>query len=61
MRYLVGYRIFHQKKPCLTLFRMDFLGAVQGWGGGGGGQKVPLSKICHAYVAMKKLGAIVPY
>ena len=41
----------------LTLFRIDFLGAARRWGG----QKDPLSKICHTYPTMMKLGAVIPY
>ena len=34
---------------------MSVFGAAQGWGGGGGGQKGPLPKICHIYPTMMKL------
>ena len=40
----------------LTLFRMGFFGAVQGWGA-----KCPLSKICDTYPTIMKLGTIIPY
>ena len=29
--------------------------------GGGGGKKPPLSKICHTYPTMIKLGTVIPY
>ena len=29
--------------------------------GGGGGKRYPLSKICHTYPTMMKLGNIIPY
>ena len=29
--------------------------------GGGEGQKAPLSKICHTYPTLMKLGAVIPY
>ena len=34
-----------------------------GWGKGGegGGQKGPISKICHTYSTMIKLGTVIPY
>ena len=45
----------------LTLFRMGFFRAGNGWeGGGGGGKKAPLPKICHTYPAIMKLGTVVP-
>ena len=43
---------------CLTLFRMGFFGATQGWGSA---KKAPLSKICHSYPTMMKLGIVIPY
>ena len=39
---------------------MDIFGAAHGWGEGGG-QKVPLPKICHTYPAMMKLRTVIPY
>ena len=42
----------------LTLFRIVFFGAAHGRLGV---QKCPLSKICHIYPTLIKLGAIVPY
>ena len=30
-------------------------------GGGGGGKKVSLSKICHTYLTLMKLGTVIPY
>ena len=48
-------------KVTLTLLRMDFLGAAQGWGEGGC-KKAPLvSKICHAYPTLMKLGTVILY
>ena len=42
----------------LTLFRMGRFGAAHGWGGGGlGYKKLPLSKICHTYPTLMKLGS----
>ena len=32
-----------------------------GAGGGRGGKKVSLSKICHTYPALMKLGTVIPY
>ena len=43
----------------LALFSMGFFGAAHGEGGGG--KKAPLSKICHTYLTMMKLGAVIPY
>ena len=47
----------------LTLFRIDLFGATHGWGGGGlgGGAKgpSPLSKICHTYPTIMKLGTLI--
>ena len=40
---------------------MDFFGATHGWGGGGGGKKVPVPKICHTYPTMMKLGTVISY
>ena len=42
----------------LTLFRMGLLGAAHGWVGS---KKSPLTKICHTYPTMMKLGTIIPY
>ena len=42
----------------LTLFRMGFFGAAHGWEEG---KKDPLTKICHTYPTMMKLGTVVPY
>ena len=30
-------------------------------GGGWGGQNVSLSKICHTYLTLMKLGTVIPY
>ena len=45
----------------LILFRMGLFGAAQGWQGGEERQKVPLTKICHTYATLMKLGALIPY
>ena len=37
---------------------MGLLGPAHGWGGG---NKAPLSKICHTYPTLMKLGTITPY
>ena len=42
----------------LTLFRMGFFGAADGWGGG---KKAPLPKICHTYPTMMKIVIVIPY
>ena len=34
---------------------------THGWGGGRGGKKAPLPKICHIYCTMMKLGTVIPY
>ena len=44
----------------LTLFRTGFFEASHGLGGGGGGAK-SLTKICHTYPTMMKLGTVIPY
>ena len=36
---------------------MGFFEAAHEWGKGGGGQKVPLHKICHTYPTMMELGS----
>ena len=36
---------------------MDLFGATYGCGG----KKAPVSKICHTYPAMMKLGTVIPY
>ena len=46
---------------CLTLFRMGLLRAAHRWAGGGRGKKAPLSKICHTYPTIMKLGTVIPY
>ena len=48
-------------KQTLTLFRMGFFGTAHGLGGGEGGKKTPLIKICHTYPAMLKRGTGIPY
>ena len=45
----------------LTLFRMGFFGNAHRWGGGGGGKKHPLSKICHTYPTLMKLDTVISY
>ena len=46
----------------LTSFRMGPFRAAQRWAGGcGGGQNVPLPKICHIYPTMMKLDTLIPY
>ena len=47
-----------QSDKVLTLFRMGFFGAAQGWGRPKG---TPLSKICHTYPRRMKLGTVIPY
>ena len=42
----------------LTLFKMGFFGAAQGWGEG---RNTRFSKICHTYPAMMKLSTVIPY
>ena len=37
---------------------MGLLGPAHGWGEG---KKAPLSKICHTYPTLMKLGTIAPY
>ena len=36
---------------------MDFFGAAHGWGG----ERPPLSKICHTYPTLMKIGTVKPY
>ena len=43
----------------LNLFRMDFFGAAQAWGGTK--KPLPLPTICHTYPAMMKLGTVIPH
>ena len=40
---------------------MDFFGAAHGWEGGWEAFWPPLSKICHTYPTMMKLGTVIPY
>ena len=45
---------------------MGLFGAAHGWGGGGGGRAKkpvppPVSKICHTYPTIMKLGTVIPY
>ena len=43
---------------------MGFFVAAQGYGGGGGGlggERLPLPKICPTYPTMMKLGTVIPY
>ena len=51
-------KLIRVKFLTLTLFRMGLLGPAHGWGGG---KKAPLSKICHTYPTLMKLGTIAPY
>ena len=37
---------------------MGLFGAAHGWGEG---KKAPLPKTCHTYLAMIKLGTVIPY
>ena len=37
---------------------MGLFGAAHGWGEG---KKAPLPKTCHIYLAMIKLGTVIPY
>ena len=47
-------------KVTLTLLRMDFFGAAQGWGEGGCKKAPPpVSKICHTYPTLMKLGTVI--
>ena len=43
----------------LTLFRMGFFGAAHGWTGDD--LFGPLSKICHTFPIIMKLGTVIPY
>ena len=46
----------------LTLFRMGIFGAAHGCGVGGGEvERFSLPKICHRYLTMMKIGAVIPY
>ena len=47
---------FKSNSP-LTLFRMGLFGAAHGWGV----KRLPLSKICHTYPKIMKLGTVIPY
>ena len=38
-----------------------FRGCSRMGGGGGGDKKAPLTKICHRYPTMTKLGTVIPY
>ena len=40
---------------------MNLLGMDTAAGGRGGRQKGPVPKICHTYLAMMKLGRVIPY
>ena len=44
----------------LTLFGMVFFGAAHGWEGVLQKGTPPLSKICHTYSTMMKLGTVIP-
>ena len=57
-KYFIAHLYNGNKVKPLTLFRMGFLGAAHGWGGGEG-KKAPLPKICHTHTMMK-LGTIIP-
>ena len=46
----------NMRKPVLTLFRMGFFGAAQGWWRG-----EPLPKISEIYPTMMKLGTVISY
>ena len=37
---------------------MGFFEAAHGWGGA---KKASLTKVCHVYPAMMKLGTVIPY
>ena len=40
---------------------MDFIRVAHGWEGGREAFWPPLSKICHTYPTMMKLGTVIPY
>ena len=42
----------------LTQFRMDLFGAAHGWRGL---KRPSLSKTCHTYLTLMKLGTVIPY
>ena len=45
----------------LTLFGMGLFEAAQRWSGRGWQKGVLLSKICHTYPTLVKLGVVIPY
>ena len=56
--HLYSLALLHYLHPGLTLFRMDFFGAV--FSVQMGGQKSPLPNICHTYPTMMKLDTVIP-
>ena len=54
MRHQSEMYIILTRMNSLTLFRMGLFGAAHEWGGA-------LSKICHKYPTMIKLGTAIPY
>ena len=49
---------YHDCLGFLTQFRMDLFGAAHGWRGP---KRPSLSKICHTYLTLMKLGTVIPY
>ena len=40
---------------------MGLFGAAHGWGRRGGAKRLSLTKMCHTYSTMMKLGTFIPY
>ena len=54
---LLNGAIFNLQYSILTLFRVDLYGAAHGWWV----KRLPLPKMSHTYLAMMKLGTVIPY
>ena len=61
LNQIIAIIAFDSYLHSLTLFRMAFLGAAHGWGAKVGAKRSLVSKICHTYPTLMKLGTVISY